>query len=334
MKTIGGMVDKFLNNFVMENIMEKIDKDLLKAILESPFNQIDYENLLENDPVKIRNEEILVTLKEEPFVIPEQVHVEDIEIPSSDLSRKIRLRTYKPKGKQNLPVLLYFHGGAFIYGTPEQYDFIFFRLVQDMDILIVSVDYRLAPEHPFPAAIEDGYDALLWLSKHVNQIGGNNNTILIGGSSAGGTIAASITHLARDKKEVAIRHQYLLYPPMSSLLETSSMNELANASMQTKNAARWMWKHYLQDYITESPKYAVPLLEENCSNLPNATIIVCELDPLKDEAKMYGQKLKDAGIAVNLVEIKGAVHAFDFFPSLASDTFYNQQIKLLKQILN
>lgn len=122
------------------------------------------------------------------------------------------MRTYRPKGKQHLPIMLYFHGGAFIYGTPEQYDFICFRLALEVDFIIISVDYRLAPEHPFPAGMEDGYAALLWLSKYAGQIGGNKNHILISGSSAGATIAASITQLARDRKEVNIRHQYLLYP--------------------------------------------------------------------------------------------------------------------------
>ncbi|AYN04030.1 alpha/beta hydrolase [Flavobacterium sp. 140616W15] len=318
----------------MESIIKKIDTDLWKAILNSPFNHIDYEALLANDPAKIRKEEMDVSLKEEAIAVPEYLSVENIQIPSSDKSREIRLRIYKPKGKQNLPVLLYFHGGAFIYGTPEQYDFIFFRLALDTNMLIVSVDYRLAPEYPFPAAIEDGYDVLSWLSKYADDIEGNKNKILIGGSSAGGTIAASVTHLARDKKEIEIRHQFLLYPPMSHLLQTSSINELANAPMQTKNAAEWMWKHYLQHNMTKPPKYAVPLLEDNFNDLPDATIIVCELDPLKDEGKLYAQKLKDAGSVVNLMEIKGAVHAFDFFPSSLSDIFYYQQIELFKQILN
>lgn len=318
----------------MESIIKKIDTDLWKAILNSPFNHIDYEALLANGPAKIRKEEMDVSLKEEVIAVPEYLSVENIQIPSSDKSREIRLRTYKPKGKQNLPVLLYFHGGAFIYGTPEQYDFIFFRLALDTNMLIVSVDYRLAPEYPFPAAIEDGYDVLSWLSKYADDIEGNKNKILIGGSSAGGTIAASVTHLARDKKEIEIRHQFLLYPPMSHLLQTSSINELANAPMQTKNVAEWMWKHYLQHNMTKPPKYAVPLLEENFNDLPDTTIIVCELDPLKDEGKLYAQKLKDAGSVVNLMEIKGAVHAFDFFPSSLSDIFYCQQIELFKQILN
>lgn len=315
-------------------MQERIDPDLLKAIMESPFNQIDYETLLANNPILIREEEMKIMDLEEPLSVPESLAVENIHIPSSERQRTIRLRVYRPKEKENLPVLLYFHGGAFIYGTPEQYDFIFFGLALDIDAVIVSVDYRLAPEHPFPAAMKDGYDALIWVSESAGQIGGNKNKILIGGSSAGATIAASLTHYARDKENIGIQHQYLLYPPTDHLLTTLSMNELAYAPMQTKNAAQWMWKHYLQHDILPPPLYAVPLQEKNFRNLPNATVIVCELDPLKDEGKEYAKKLQKAGVSVNLLEIKGAVHAFDFFSCPLSDTFYNQQIELFNNILS
>lgn len=317
----------------MENIIKKINTELFEAITSSEYNQIAYESLLANDPAKIRDEELKL-LSKELLDIPQQLKVENIQIPSSDKSETIRLRVYRPIGKQNLPIFLYFHGGAFIYGTPEQYDFIFFRLALDIEALVVSVDYRLAPEHPFPAGMEDGYDTLLWLSEYASCIGGDKDNILIGGSSAGATIAASITHMARDRKEVEIRHQYLLYPPMSHLLETLSMKKLANAPMQSKKAAQWMWKHYLKDNIDQPLKYAVPLLEMNFNNLPNTTIIVCELDPLKDEGKAYAEKLKKAGVWVELIEMAGAVHAFDFFTCSLSDDFYKHQIELFRQILN
>src|SRR5690606_17033495 len=149
----------------MQNIIEKIDIELWAAISSSRFSAIDYENLLANDPVKIRDEETALSLNEKSFDIQKDLDAENIEIPSVVKKREIRLRIYRPKGRQGLPVLLYFHGGAFIFGTPEQYDFIFFRLALDVNMLIVSVDYRLAPENPFPAGMEDGYDTLLWLSK-------------------------------------------------------------------------------------------------------------------------------------------------------------------------
>jgi acetyl esterase len=315
----------------MNKIIEKIDPELWKAIQSSPFNEIEYEDLLINHPEKIREEEARLSIGEN-IETPKQLHIENIEITSSEKNRTIRLRTCRPKGKKNLSILIYFHGGAFIYGTPEQYDFIFYKLALDAELLIVSVDYRLAPEYPFPAAMEDGYDTLLWLSEHAQQLEGDKNKMIIGGSSAGATIAASITHLARDKKEVKINHQYLLYPPMSHLLQTTSMQELANAPMQTKEAAKWMWTHYLNNQLSNPPQYAVPLLEDNFQNLPPATIITCELDPLKDEAVIYADLLKEVGIMVNLYEIKGAVHAFDFFECPLSENFYHQQVKIFNQI--
>ncbi|MDN3693415.1 alpha/beta hydrolase [Chryseobacterium tructae] len=314
-------------------MQERIDPDLLRVMIESPFSRIDYEKLLVENPNRIREEEMKVMEKEEPVSIPESLSVENIYIASSDVQRSIRLRVYQPKGKENLPILLYFHGGAFIYGTPEQYDFIFVPLALDINAVVVSVDYRLAPEHPFPAAMKDGYDALLWLSESAAQISGNKNNIIVGGSSAGATITASLTHYARDKKAINIRHQYLLYPPTDHLLTSSSMHELANTPMQTKDAARWMWKHYLQQEINQPPQYAVPLHEKNFRDLPDATLIICELDPLKDEGKEYAKKLQKAGVSVNLLEIEGAVHAFDFFSCSLSDAFYKRQIELFKYIL-
>ncbi len=315
------------------DMLEKIDPDLWEAIVNDPYHKINYENLLIHNPAEIRKEEMNISLQTEPPLLPELLSVENIYIPSSDHSENIRLRVYKPKGKEYLPVFLYFHGGAFIYGTPEQYDFLFFKLAIDSKAVIVSVDYRLAPEHPFPAGMKDGYDALLWLADFADQIGGDKHFIMIGGSSAGATIAASITHLARDQGKIHIQHQYLLYPPMSTHLETSSMHELANAPMQTRKAAEWMWKHYLQHSLTLPPPYSVPLLAKKFNDLPPATLIVCEADPLKDEGREYAQHLKKAGVEVNLLEIKGAVHAFDFFPCPLSDAFYTKQVELFNQIL-
>lgn len=313
--------------------MNTIDQELLAVISRSAYGEIDYETLLQHNPQKIREQEMRVSLLEADAIIPPQLDIQNRYIPSSDKGRNIRLRTYRSKEKSNLPILLYFHGGAFIYGTPEQYDFIFFRLASDLDLMIVSVDYRLAPEHPFPAAMEDGYDSLKWLVHHASQLGGDPNRVLIGGSSAGATIAASITHLARDKQEIKIRHQLLLYPVMSHLLNTASMESLADAPMQTKNAAKWMWKHYLP-HMDQLPAYAVPLLEENFNQLPDATVVVCEFDPLKDEGKMYAEKLRQAAVSTELIEIQGAVHAFDFFESSLSDAFYDRLLNVLTKTVN
>ncbi|WP_353119187.1 alpha/beta hydrolase [Myroides odoratus] len=313
-------------------IQQDISIELLQAIHESPYNQIDYDYLLAHNPAQIRIEEQQLADQEEPLAIPEGLVVENLEIPSREVNRTIGLRTYRPQGQSNLPVLLYFHGGAFIYGTPEQYDFIFYPLALALNISIVSVDYRLAPEHPFPAALEDAYDALLWLAREADQLGGNKENISIGGSSAGGTIAASLAHLARDKQEVVLRHQYLLYPPMDHRLLTPSIQTLAHAPMQTKAAATFMWKYYLATHHEAPPPYAVPYLQSNFTDLPPTTLVVAEFDPLKDEAKHYADKLKDAQVPTAFFEVKGATHVFDFFPTAMARDFWQQQITYLQTI--
>lgn len=313
-------------------IQQDIPVELIQAIKESPYSEIDYDYLLAHNPQQIRLEEQKIAETEEPLVIPQGLTITNIEIPSRASDRNIRLRTYRPKNQDNLPTLLYFHGGAFIYGTPEQYDFIFFELATALQILIVSVDYRLAPEHPFPAALHDGYDALLWLSAQANTQGGNNTNISIGGSSAGGAIAASLAQYTRDRQEVVIRHQYLIYPPMDHRLQTPSMERLADAPMQSKQAAAWMWHYYLGENQLHPQPYAVPLLQSNYANLPPATLIVAEFDPLKDEAKQYAQRLQQAEVSTTVFEVKGATHVFDFFPTAMARTFWQEQITYLKTI--
>lgn len=313
-------------------IQQDISIELLQAINESPYSQIDYDYLLAHNPAQIRIEEQQLADTEEPLAIPEDLVVENLEIPSRELHRTIRLRTYRPLGQSNLPVLMYFHGGAFIYGTPEQYDFIFYPMAVALNISIVSVDYRLAPEHPFPAALEDAYDALLWVAQEADQLGGNKENISIGGSSAGGTIAASLAHLARDKQEVVLQHQYLLYPPMDHRLLTPSMLALADAPMQTKAAASFMWKYYLATHHETPLPYAVPYLQSNFADLPPTTLIVAEFDPLKDEAKQYVDKLKEAQVPTTFFEVKGATHVFDFFPTTMARDFWQEQLTYLKTI--
>ncbi|MDR0224365.1 MAG: alpha/beta hydrolase [Myroides odoratus] len=313
-------------------IQQDISIELQQAINESPYNQIDYDYLLAHNPAQIRIEEQQLADTEEPLAIPEGLVVENLEIPSRELHRTIRLRTYRPLGQSNLPVLMYFHGGAFIYGTPEQYDFIFYPMAIALNISIVSVDYRLAPEHPFPAALEDAYDALLWVAQEADQLGGNKENISISGSSAGGTIAASLAHMARDKQEVILQHQYLLYPPMDHRLLTPSMQTLADAPMQTKAAAAFMWKYYLAPHHETPLPYAVPYLQSNFADLPPTTLIVAEFDPLKDEAKQYVDKLKEAQVPTTFFEVKGATHVFDFFPTVMARDFWQEQLTYLKTI--
>lgn len=317
----------------ISKLLPKIDFELSQLLLNDALNAIDYDYLLQHNPVKIREEELKISQSIAVLKQSDKLRIEDLFIPSRDQNRDIRLRLYQKKHNKNVPIYLFFHGGAFIFGTPEQYDAILVDLAMEIEAILISVDYRLAPEYPFPAALHDGYDTLSWLANNAVKLGGIPNKIIIGGSSAGGAIAASVTQLAKDLGGPRIAHQYLVYPPMCQTLTTQSMQTLANAPMQTRESAKWMWYHYLNGQTEKPAKYAVPLRYEDFSFLPPATIVTCAIDPLKDEAMMYATKLKQANVETETIEIAEAIHAFDFFETTQSADFKQLQIATFKQII-
>ena len=256
---------------------KRINPALAEAIAKSPWAKIPYEELLRSNPQGIRDAETQLSAAEAPLEIPDGLAVSNIMIPGYNDSPDVRLRVYTPKDGKDMPVLLYFHGGAFIFGEPEQLDFIFYRLALETHYVIVSVDYRLAPEFPFPAAVNDGYAALLWIEKNAEKLGGSHDKIVVGGSSAGGALALAMTHLARDLHGPAIQFQFLLYPVTDDRLTTHSMDSLADAPMQTKASAASMWKHYLAG-SRDIPAYASPMRAIDFTGLPPAFFAICELE--------------------------------------------------------
>ena len=310
---------------------ERINKDLADAMAKSPWSKICYEELLGSYPEGIREVEARLSAEEGELKIPEGISVENIMVPGCNGSPAVRLRVYKPKDAKELPVMLYFHGGAFIFGTPERLDFIFYRLALEIQYVIVSVDYRLAPESPFPAAVNDGYAALLWIENNAEKINADKEKIIVGGSSTGGTLAIAMTHMARNLQGPAVQFQFLLYPATDDRLNTHSMDALANAPMQTKASAEYMWNIYLGASQTVST-YASPMRATSFAALPPAYMAVCELDPLRDEGIAYAQRLMHANVPVELHVIPGAVHAFDFIPCLLTKRFYQTQVRVLQGI--
>lgn len=310
-----------------------IDQELLQAIAASDFNQIDYDYLLAHNPAKIGIEEARITAENTTTSTAVDITITNLSIDSENGNHQIPLRIYSPKEINPKPVMLYFHGGAFIFGSPEQYDDYCIDLVQRLSINIVSVDYRLAPEHPYPAAIFDGYDALVWIVAKGSTYGMDTANITIAGSSAGGALAASITHYARDKNNHSIQQQYLLYPPLDDSLNSDSMQRLANAPMQSKASAELMWKTYLADLPKDTPNYGVPLKQNCFRNLPSAVIVACEFDPFLDEAKAYADKLIKAGVPTRFIQVNQAVHAFDFFNTELTRNYLEQQKQILHQLI-
>lgn len=309
-----------------------IDKELLIALSLSAWTQIPYDSLLESNPQQIRIAEEQLMLEEGAIAIPSDIEVYNLLIATSyDTSFKVRI--YKPiEIEKPLPVVLFLHGGAFIFGTPEQYDFQLIDLVQEGQVIIVSIDYRLAPEHPFPAALEDSVSALEWCYNNIEAIGGDKQNISVMGSSAGGTIALSLLHLNRDHHNIPIHKAFILYPPTSDELNTPSMHTYAHAPMQSKKSATYMWKHYLSGNSDKWREYAVPNKMNDYKKLPPMAMVLAEYDPLIDEAKQYVTSVESNGGEVTVLEVKGAVHTFDFFECKLTDDFMKYRRAYFKQL--
>jgi acetyl esterase len=224
----------------------------------------------------------------------------------------LRVRVYTPTtGKGPHPVLLYMHGGGWVIGDLDTHDRECRILCNDTPCLVVAVDYRLAPEHPYPAAVDDTWAALQWVARNASELGGDPKRIAVGGDSAGGNLAAIAALRARDAGGPALRAQLLVYPSVAGeLLVYPSHSENATAPFLPLDSMRYFRKHYLGDVeVTQDPNVA-PIHAASHSNLPPALIITAEFDPLRDEGRAYAAKLKAAGVDVRLIEYAGMPHMF------------------------
>ena len=246
---------------------------------------------------------------------PAKILVENTFIAGADGQSKIRLRIYKPApNSAPTPVLIWLHGGGYIMGKPEMDDRRSLETVRETGISVVSVDYRLAPGHPFPAGLEDSYAALKWVAMHAQQLGVDASRIAVGGVSAGGGLAAALTQLALDRQEITPVFQLLVYPMLDdrTVLRTEIDDSLNNTWTQKSN--RFGWESYLgRSYVgaADVPKYAAPARREDLCGLPPAWIGVGTLDVFHDEDLTYAQRLQANGIACETCVIPGAFHGFD-----------------------
>ena len=241
-------------------------------------------------------------------------NVENIKIPAPSGSTNvgIPLRIYVPvESQQALPVLLWIHGGGFVVGGLDSYDSICRQLAKRTECIVVSVDYRLAPDHKFPAAVEDCFAALQWVMQHATACGGDPTRIAIGGDSAGGNLSAVTAILARDAglaKNILL--QLLIYPCTAAKPDTDSHYQYAEGYLLTRKNMLWFIDNYLNDESdTQDFRYA-PLITEDLSNLPPALVIVADHDPLYDEGVAYAGRLRAAGNQVELSDYQGAIHGF------------------------
>ncbi|MGH7840561.1 MAG: alpha/beta hydrolase [Candidatus Binataceae bacterium] len=223
---------------------------------------------------------------------------------------KIPIRIYTPEGKGTLPILIYYHGGGFVIGDCEAYDIPCRALANGAGCIVVSVDYRLAPEHKFPTPPEDCYAAAVWIAGHAAEVGGDAARVAVGGDSAGGNLSAVVAQMARDRKGPAIVFQLLIYPVTDHAANTPSSKANAEGYLLTKAAMDWFWGHYLSNPSDGAKPYASPLRATDFSKLPPALVVTAEFDPLRDEGIAYAQKLQQAGVKVKHSDYLGMIHGF------------------------
>lgn len=230
----------------------------------------------------------------------------------------IPIRIYRPSAALNLPVIVYFHGGGWVVCDLETHDGICRQLANDNGMVVVSVDYRLAPEHKYPAGAEDCYDATLWVWEHAAELGVDPNNVIVGGDSAGGNLAAVTTLMAREAGKPNIAFQLLIYPATDATMSHPSIEANRNAPILTKAMMGWFVDHYQRRPSDVQEPYFSPLLANDFSNLPPALVLTAEYDPLRDEGQAYAAKLQEAGNEVTHIDYPRMVHGFLSFASMAS----------------
>jgi acetyl esterase len=243
--------------------------------------------------------------------------ISDRTIPRPQDASPICIRVSRPPVPGPAPVLVYFHGGSFIMGDLDTDHASCVQYARHAGAVVVSVQYRLAPEHRFPAGVEDCYAALLWVADNPRELNIDPTRIAVGGSSAGGALAAAVAIMARDRNGPRLALQLLVYPALDDRLSTPSVNTSGRQYVVTKAVLSHMWHHYLGAPGVATSPYAAPARITHFSGLAPAYIETCELDPLRDEVIEYASRMLQAGISADLRVIAGAPHGFDMVATAA-----------------
>ena len=248
----------------------------------------------------------------------EVAKVENVKIPVDD-GEEIGLRIYTPEGNGPFPVLVYYHGGGWVLGDLEVVDPILRSVTNEIGALVVSVDYRLAPEYKFPIPAEDCYAATKWVSENISRYNGNPNQIAVGGDSAGGNLAAVVPLMSKDRGGPKIGLQVLLYPVTTNSFDTKSYLENGKGNYLETSAMHWFGNQYFNTEEDKLNPYGSPLLAKDLTGLPPALIFTAEYDVLRDEGEAYAEKLEEAGVPVELTRFDGQIHGFFWMPVIMDD---------------
>jgi acetyl esterase len=239
---------------------------------------------------------------------PEEIATEDRTIPGP--AGEIPIRVYTPAGEGPKPVIVYFHGGGWVIGELDTVDNPLRRIANRTGAVVVSVDYRLAPEHVYPAAFDDCYAATAWVAEHAAELGGDPERIAVSGDSAGGNLAAAVAIATRDRQGPRIAAQLLIYPVTDFDFTTESYGQNGEGYLLTKGSMQWFWAHYLGAQELGKDPYACPARADDLSGLPPAFVATAEFDPLRDEGEAYAANLRIAGVDVTAKRYDGMLHGF------------------------
>ena len=240
---------------------------------------------------------------------PEVGKVEDRVV--SGPHGEIPVRIYTPSGSGPFPILMLFHGGGFVFGNIDTYDGNARRICVGAGCIVVSVEYRVAPENKFPAAPDDCYSATLWAAENAASLNGGASRMAVCGDSAGGNLSTVICMMARDKGGPRIRMQVLRCPVTHRNFEPLTVD----TELTPKSSREWWWKQYLADEADAQNPYACPMTSKDLAGLPPALIITAEYDELRDEGEAYAQMLEEAGVHTTCVRYDGMFHVFHMYPA-------------------
>jgi acetyl esterase len=267
---------------------------------------------------RAKRDELLALMPK--YELPDSVGTRDVVVPGRDGAPGIRARIYTPtKEARGLRAgYLHIHGGGFVMGDIDTFEQQPAETAIDGDAIVITPDYRLAPEDPFPAGAEDCYATLEWLVANAEELGVDPNRIAVGGESAGGGLAATVALLARDRQGPKLCFQLLDIPELDDRLDTPSMVEFVDTPLWNRPAAEQSWKYYLSgDPEQVGLEYAAPSRMEDLESLPPAFIATCEFDPLRDEGLIYGQRLLAAGVTAEVHCYPGTFHGSGIVQSAA-----------------
>jgi acetyl esterase len=242
--------------------------------------------------------------------------VENFSIPAG--SRGIAARAYAPvaMASEPQPALIYFHGGGFVVGDLDTHDGLCRLIASEGNLRVIAVDYRLAPEHRYPAALDDAWAATEWIAANAAQLGIDAGRLAVGGDSAGGMLAAIVTQMARDKGGPRLAFQLLLFPNTQMGGETSSLNEYAVGYFLERQTIEWCNSQYVPDAAGRASPLVSPLRAKNFNGLPPAHIVLGGYDPLHDEGQAYADKLRLAGVPVTVADYPDMVHCFIYLQTV------------------